>query len=45
MDETVETGVIEGLDKDPSIQMIPTLGPTACTYNLLWAVWIRRAKP
>ena len=27
---------------DPSIQIIPTLGPTVCKYYLHWAIWIPR---
>ena len=26
--------------RDPSIHIIPTLGPKVCTYNLHWAIWI-----
>ena len=26
--------------KDPSIQIIPTLGPNVCRYYLHWAIWI-----
>ena len=28
--------------RDPSIQIIPTLGPKACKYYLHWAIWIPR---
>ena len=28
--------------RDPSIQIIPTLGPKVCKYYLHWAVWIPR---
>ena len=28
--------------KDPSIQIIPTLGPKVCKYYLHWAIWIHR---
>ena len=27
------------LFRDPSIQIIPTLGPKACRYCLQWAIW------
>ena len=26
--------------RDPSAQIMPTLGPTVCRYCLHWAVWI-----
>ena len=38
----METVVIWGLYKDPSIQIIPTLGPKAYKYYLPWATWILR---
>ena len=38
----METGVIKGLDRDPSIQIIPTLGPKVCIFYLRWAIWIPR---
>ena len=28
--------------RDPSIQIIPTLGPEVCKYYLHWASWIPR---
>ena len=28
--------------RDPSIQIIPTLGPKVCRYYLQWATWIPR---
>ena len=28
--------------RDPSIQIIPTLGPKVCKYYLHWAIWIFR---
>ena len=28
--------------RDPSIQIIPTLGPKVCKYYLHWAIWIPR---
>ena len=28
--------------KDPSIQILPTLGPKLCKYYLHWATWIPR---
>ena len=31
-----------GLYRDPSIQIIPTLGPKVCKYYLHWAFWIPR---
>ena len=30
--------------RDPSIQIIPTLGPKVCKYHLHWAIWIPRAS-
>ena len=35
--ENVETGY-----KDPSIQILPTLGPKVCKYYLHWAIWSPR---
>ena len=29
--------------RDPSIQIIPTLGPKVCKYYPHWAIWIPRA--
>ena len=43
MEHEMETGVIWGLFRDPSIQIIPTCGPKVCKYYLHWAIWIRRA--
>ena len=31
-----------GNPKDPSIQIIPTLGPEVCKSYLHWAIWIPR---
>ena len=42
MENEMETGVIKGLDRDPSIQIIPTLGPKVCKYYLHWPIWIPR---
>ena len=28
--------------RDPSTQIIPTLGPEVCKYYLHWAIWIPR---
>ena len=42
MENEMETGVIKGLYRDPSIQIIPTLGPKVCKYYLHWAIWIPR---
>ena len=39
MDNEMESGVIKGLFRDPSIQIIPTLGPKVCIYCLHWAIW------
>ena len=36
----METGVVEGLYRDPSIQIIPTWDPQICKYHLHWAIWI-----
>ena len=30
--------------RDPSIQIIPTLGPKVCKYYLHWAIWIPRVN-
>ena len=30
--------------RDPSIQIIPTLGPKVCKYYLHWAIWIPRVR-
>ena len=30
------------MPRDPSIQIIPTLGPKVCKYYLHWAIWIPR---
>ena len=30
--------------KDPSIQIIPTLGRKVCKYYLHWAIWIPRVR-
>ena len=30
--------------RDPSIQIIPTLGPKVCKYCLHWAIWIPRDR-
>ena len=38
----METGVMWGLCRDPSIQLIPTLGPKVSSYYLHWAIWIFR---
>ena len=35
----METGVIKGLYGDPSIQLIPTLGPKVYRYDLHRAIW------
>ena len=42
MENEMETGVIKGLYRDPSIQIMPTLGPKVCKYYLHWAIWIPR---
>ena len=44
MDNEMESGVIKGLFRDPSIQIIPTLGPKGCTIYLHWTIWILRAQ-
>ena len=43
MENEMETGVIKGLYRDPSIQIIFTLGPEVCKYRLYWAIWIPRS--
>ena len=42
MENEMETGVIKGLYRDPSIQIIPTLGAKVYKYYLHWAIWIPR---
>ena len=42
MENEMEAGVIGRLYRDPSIQIIPTLGPKVCKYYLHWAIWIPR---
>ena len=37
MENERETGGIKGLYRDPSLQIIPTLGPEVCIYYLHWA--------
>ena len=37
MENSMETGVISGYIGDPSIQIIPTLGPKVCRCYLHWA--------
>ena len=39
MENEVETGVIKGLYRNPSIQILPTLGPKVCNYYLLPYCW------
>ena len=34
-------GIVQGL-RDPSIQIIATLGPKVSKHYLHWAIWIRR---
>ena len=40
MENDMESEVIKGLSRDPSIQKIPTLGPKVCKYDLHWAIRI-----
>ena len=42
MENQMETGVMWGLYWDPSIPIIPTLGPKICKYYLHWAIWTPR---
>ena len=42
MENEMETGIIQGLYRDPSIQIIPTLGPKVYKYYPHWAVWSLR---
>ena len=44
MENEMEAGVIKELYRDPSIQIIPTLGPKVCKYYLHWANWIPRVR-
>ena len=30
--------------RNPSIQILPTLGPKVCKYYLHWAIWIPRER-
>ena len=43
MENEMETGVIKGLYRDPSIQIIPALGPKVCLNHLHCAIRIARA--
>ena len=36
----METGGINWLDRDPNIQITPTLDPKVCRFYLHWAIWI-----
>ena len=38
MKNEMETGVIKGPHRDPSIQNMPTLGPKVCSSCLDWAI-------
>ena len=40
MENEMEARVIQGLCIDPSIQIIPTLGPKVSDYYLHWPIWI-----
>ena len=54
MENEMESWVIKGLFRDPSIQIVPTLGPEVCKFYLHWAIslnpkplnpiWIPRAQ-
>ena len=44
MGNEMESGVIWGLYRDPSIQIAPTLGPNVCKYDLHQTIWIPRAN-
>ena len=44
MENEMESGVIKGLHRDPSIQIIPALGPKVCKYYRHWAIWIPRVR-
>ena len=38
----LETALTRPIPRDPSIQIILTLGPKVCKYYLHWAIWIPR---
>ena len=43
MENKMETGVINrALYRDPSIQIVPTLGPKVLRYCLHWGIWTPR---
>ena len=42
MENEMGTGVMKGLCRDPSIHIIPTVGPRVYKYYLRWAIWIPR---
>ena len=33
---------LKGFPSDPSMQIMPTVGPEVCKYYLHWAIWIPR---
>ena len=35
-------GIKKRIPRDPSIQILPTLGPKVCKHYLHWAIWIPR---
>ena len=44
MENEMETGVLWGLYREPSMQRMPTLAPEVCKYDQHWAIWIPRAR-
>ena len=44
IENEIETGVIKGIYRDPSIQTVPASGPKVCNYFLRWAIWISRER-
>ena len=34
IDNEMETGVVDGLHRDSSIQIVPTLDPKVCKYHM-----------
>ena len=42
IDDSMEAGVIRGLFRDPSIQIVPTLVRKERKCYLHWAIWIPR---
>ena len=44
IEHEIETVIMKGLYRDPSIQIVPTSGPKVCKCYLRWAIWISRER-